>query len=516
MGYVSDMLRVTEDTAAMIKAATSGIDTTTAIAGIDFLPDLLSWFPVDTPFFNSVPRGQGKGAVAVIYESILNNLAAQNYRGVPKNQAAQIAQVQAQYTFSPYGVVGQGGRVTWDAIAQGEDYTDVLAVDTLFTINNTLIALEINQLNAAPFALPAISAPTLAASSTGGSIGAVTVYVKAAAKSGMNWYSGDGQGNMGSALPGPAANTSALTGSTNSVTASVPAVKGAAGYDWLVSTNGTTYYYYTTTPVNTVTITSVPSANQTVPTGYAGLFGSYGAGSPITGIVVTTDSSYDPTWIQGLTASILGDWSSTPQGPVPGSEGSSISLVTPGTGVSQGAYYQSLDGAPLTVSGASIEEIDRMDKTIYDTYQVSLSRLLVGSQVITDISNAFLDTPQAVMWLSPDARDGRLEGVMGGHVASYVNKTVGGHVIPLWLMPYLPPGQIVGVIDSLPFPGSNVTSALSVRTLYDFFRFDYGANRVLDTADAGPRYDFEVRSQLAFINKAAPICGVLANVGAGA
>ena len=105
--------------------------------------------------------------------------------------------------------------------------------------------------------------------------------------------------------------------------------------------------------------------------------------------------------------------------------------------------------------------------------------------------------------------------VAGGHVATYLNKTVNGKPIQLHLMPYLPPGKIISVIDSVPFPGANVNAALQVRTQYDFFRFDYGANRVVNTINGGPRYDFEIRSRQAFVNKASPLMGILDNIGAG-
>lgn len=509
MSWGSDVLGVTEETFSMIKAATSGIDTTTAIAGVDFIDDLMSWVPVDTPFFNSCPRAPGKGAKAVFWQTLLNVNSGQNWTGVQEDYAAQIANIQNQYTYSPYAVVGQGGRVTWDAIGQATDYADVLAVDTVQTVNQQLIALEVNQLNSAAFALPAIGTPTLVANTTGGSIPATTaVYVKVAARSGMNWYSG-GSG----AASAEATVTTAGSGSA-SVTASVTHVKSAAGYDWYVGSASGAEHYYTTTPTNTVTITFVPTTAQNVPTGYAGLAGSYGPSSPIAGpsTVPTTDSSYQTWWQNGLVASILGDWPSSPDQLL---AGETAALVTPGTGTTQGAYYESLDGAQLSVQGAGIAQIDTMNQTIYNTYQVSTSRLLMGSQVITDFANAFLDNPQAVTWLVPDARDGRLAAVMGGHVATYANKTVNGKPIELWLMPYLPPGKVVAVIDSLPFPGSNVTAALQVRTNYDFFRFDYGANRQSGVSDGGPRYDFEIRSRQAFVNKAAPVMGVLENIGAG-
>lgn len=510
MSWGADVLRVTEDTFQMIKSATAGIDTTTGIAGIDLIDDIMSWVPVDTPFFDSVPRGAGKGATAVFWQTLLNLNSSQPDGGTQANYAAPVINLQNQYTYSPYQTVGAGGRVTWDAIAQGEGQADVLAVDTLQTVNQQLLNLEIHQLNAQSFALPAIGAPTLTASTSGGTIPTTTaVYVKVAAMSGWNWYRGNGAGGYGSGVAS-AEETVTTSAAGSSVTATVPAVKGCAGYMWFVGSASGAEHYYTTTYVPTVTITSIPTAAANVPTGYAGLFN---AGQPGPSAVPTTDSSYQTYLQNGLVASILGDWAAQPDQAL--TAGAVANLVTPGSGYSQGAYWQDLGGAQLSVSGAALQQIDDMNRHIYDTYQVTPSRMLMGSQVITDIANAVLDNPQAVTWLVPTDADGRARVVAGGHVATYLNKTVNGRPIELHLMPFLPPGQIVSVIDSLPFPGSNVTSALQVRTQYDFFRFDYGANRETGTADGGPRYDFEVRSRQAFVNKAAGIMGVISGIGAG-
>ncbi len=506
MSAASDLLGVTQETFAMVKAATAGIDTTTAVAGIDLLADLMSWVPVDVPFFTSTPRGQGKGATAAIYQAIINSNALQPDGGIARDTAAPVVDVANQWVYSPYASIGAGGKVTWDAIAQGLDYADVLAVDTLQAINQLLISLEIHQLNAQSYALPAASAPTAVAATTGGSIAAsTTVYVKVAARSGVNWYRGGSQ-----AASAASSTTTASTGATNSVVASVTAVKGAAGYDWYVGSASGSEFYYTTTPVNTVTITSVPTAAQNVPTGYAGLYNAGGAGPTS---VPATDSSYQTFWQNGLVASITGDFSGQPDQALV--SGSQSNLVTPGTGISQGSYYASLDGAQLSVSGAALEQIDTMNRAIYDTWQITPTRLLMGSQVITDVTNAVLDNPQAITFLEPNGENGRARAQAGGHVATYLNKTVNGRPIKLCLMPYLPPGKVIAVSDEIPFPGANVTTPLQVRTQYDFFRFDYGANRESGVADGGPRYDFEVRSSQAFINRASPMMGVIENIGAG-
>lgn len=502
MSWGSDALGITEETFEMVKAATAGITAGSNIYGVT-VEELTSLVPVDTPFFLSTPRKQApRGARFAAWQILLNVNNTQPDGGVAREAAAPVINIQNQWVYSPYAVIGAGGHVSWDAMAEAEGTADALAVDTVQALNQHLITAEIHQLNAQSFALPTPGTVTVTPATTGGSIATGNVFVRVAALSGWNWYRGNGSGAFGSAAATAEVST-AVTGPNASVTAFVPAVKGAAGYAWFVSSTTGTEKYLTTTSTNTLTITSVPGSTQTIPTGLAGLFG---AGTTGPAAVPTTDSSFTTNLQNGLTASILGDWASSSD---PLGTSMVANLVTPGSGVTQGAYFASLDGKPFTVSGAAILELDKLNRTIYDTYNITVSRYLCGSNVITDISNAVLDNPQAVTWLVPTDRDGRAQITAGGHVATYLNKTVNGVPIEIHLMPYLPPSQLVAVVDRVPFPGANMTSPIGVSTLYDFFRFDYGADR----ANGGPRFDFETRSEQAFFNKAAPVCGILANIG---
>lgn len=501
MSWGADTLGVSEDTFDMIKAATAGIVTGTDLAGIDLQP-LISLVPTDTPFFNSTPRvGAKQGALFAYWQALLNINNQQVDVGVPFDQAAGLVQIQNQYVFSPFVPLGLGGTVTQDALAQAQGYADALAVATLETIKQVLIGLDIHQLNATSFALPVIGTVTLAASTTGGSIATSTAFVKCAARSGVNYYRGGSQVASAEA-------SIAVTGPTGSVTATVVAVKGAAAYDWYVSATTGTEKYYATTTVNTVVITAVTGATANVPS----LAGIFGAGLVGPSSVPVTDVSFQSYWQNGLIASITGDFASSLD--ALGVAGTVTNLVTPGSGTTQGAYFKSLDGGKLHVAGAALLEIDAMNQAIYDTYQLTATRLLMGSQTINDIANAVLNNPQAVTWLTPTDSEGRARVVAGGAVAVYLNKTVNGKPITLELQPHLAPGTIVAVVDEVPFPGANIDQVLSVETQYDFWRFDYGANRAAG-ATGGPRYDFEIRSKQAFRNKAAPVMGIIANVAAG-
>ncbi len=493
MSWGADVLGVTEDTFSMIKAATSGITYSTGIAGVDLQP-LVSLVPVDTPFRNSNPRVPAKqGAKYAYWRSLLNVNNTQSNAAVDFDFAGPVANISEQDVFAPFAPLAQGGVVTQDALAEANGYADALAVATLQTLNQLLISDDINQLVSIGYALPSIGTPSLTTAATGGSIGSGdAVHVQVAARSGPNYYYG-GSGVASS----DATITVGTTSSTNSVTASVAAVEAACAYDWFVGSTSTNQVYYTTTTVNTVTITSIPTVKQPLPS--LPLLSNVQPDTP-----PTADSSYESYWQTGLLGSILGDF--------PSSSGVNT-YVTPGTGTSQGAYYKSLDGGQLTVSGSAVEQLDAMNESIYNTWQISPTRYLMGSQSINDLSNVLLNTPQAVTYLQPS--DGRVGMQLGGYVATYLNKTVGGKAIALELQPHLPPGKIIAVVDSIPFPGANIDTVLSVETQLDYWRFDYGANRNAGTGGGGPRYDFEVRSIQAFRNKAGATMGVIDNIAAG-
>lgn len=503
MSWGADTLGVSEETFDMIKAATSGVVSGTDLAGINLQP-LISLVPTDTPFFNSTPRVASKqGALFAYWQALLNVNNQQVDVGVPFDNAAGLVQILNQYVFSPFVPLGLGGTVTQDALAQAQGYADALAVATLETIKQVLIGLDIHQLCAQSFALPTIGAISSVVSTTGGSIsGTAHVFSKVAARSGVNYYKG------GSGVASAENDSGATSGSTASVTLTVPAVKGAVAYDWYVSSTTGTEKYYTTTTTNTVVITSIPGTTQVVPS----LPGIYNAGQTGPASVPAADTSFQTYWQNGLLASILGDFSASPD--ALGVAGTVTNLVTPGSGTSQGAYYKSLDGGKLHVAGAALLELDAMNQSLYDAYQISPTRYLMGSQSINDIANAVLNNPQAVTWLVPTDSDGRARVIAGGAVALYLNKTVNGKPITIELQPHMPPGTIVAVVDEVPFPGANIDQVLSVETQYDFWRFDYGANRAAGSS-GGPRYDFEIRSKQAFRNKAAPLMGVISNIAQG-
>jgi len=483
MSAAADLLGVTEETFKMIKATVqNGWLTGLGVQGVD-LGDLISLVPVVTPFRNATPRVKPpQGANVAYWRALLDVTNAQPNPAVGNDFAGGLVEFEEQDVFAPFVPLRLTGRVTQDAIDIAEGYENALAVATMQTVNQLMIGEDKHGLMGQAYALPAIATPGLTVSATGGSIGTAAVNVKVAARSGINYYYG------GSGIASAQASVTPTAGTTNSVTATVAAVKGAVAYDWYVAG-----FYYTTTTVNTVVITSIPTANQPLPS-----LPDLSATAPTA--VPTADTSFSANYFNGLIASVLGDFGPT-------------SMVTPGTGTNSGSYYASLDGAALAVNGAAIAQVDAMNLAIWNKAKLSPTRYLMNATQSQEIANDILGSTAATTFLQPQDIESRQNVVAGGALGWYLNKAVGGAAIRVEVHPNVPPGTLIAVTDKIPYPGANIDAPMRFRVQRDYSQFAYGANFVAGTLGGGPRQDFDVTVRETFELKAPLTCGVLSNVG---
>ncbi len=492
-GLTSSMEELSAETVALLqKAQTSGLLTSTGVQGVD-LSGLVSLIPVNVPARNNTsafPRViAGEGSQTALWRSLLNINAQQASAAVGNDYAGSMTLFQEQDVIAPYRPLAKAGRVTLDAVAVARNYADALAVAELQTLNQLFIAQDMTIINGQAFALPAVATPTLTASATGGSIPASTaVYVKVAARSGVNYFD--------NGLSGPAsaaANvTTGSTGSTNTVTASIAAVKGAVAYDWWVGTSAA-QFYYTTTTVASVTITSVPTANQALPN------------LPLLSQVAppatppTADGSYSANYYNGVIASTLGDYGSA--GP-----------VTPGSGTASGATFIDNGGAALTLTGGGIGLLDTINEDLWASVQLSPTAYMVNSLQANEISQLILSSSSALTYLPPTDADARTNLAGGGYIGRYINRAAGGVPVAIEVHPRVAPGTIIARTDRVPFPGSNIGTVFSVRCQYDTMRFSYQANYNPGVSGGGPRYDFEIRSMETLVNSAPVAQAIACNV----
>jgi hypothetical protein len=491
---------VTEETlAAISKAQTTGILTSTGVYSYDLSP-LVSLIPVVTPFRDIVSRVKSSdGNPYAVWRAIMDTTAAQPDPSMGFDYAANEVVFQEQDFQARYKPTGLAGLVTQDAFDLGTGYADPFQVATFQTLNQVLIGDDRKLLGGQSFALARPAAPTIAQVASGGTIGATTVYVGVAARTGSGYYygSGNSQGNS--------ASTTFASGATNSLNASTPAVRGAVAYDWFQSANGSTWYYYTTTTVNTVTFNKVIAVDQALPTGTAvpDLTTSWkgAANTKPTFNAAADNGSANANDYDGFMASLAGDYNGNGQ------------WVTPGTGTANPSTFKSLDGAALTFAGGQVQEIENyIFLSLWNQIKASPTALMMNAAQAQEIANLVLSSSASTTFLNTDS-SGRISVTAGGRVGEIVNAPAGGVTVPIEVHTSLPPGTIIARTDRVPFPQANISNVLEYRNLRDTAQFDYGISRIAGTAGGGPRREFEIRSVGAFVNRAPVAMATLSNVG---
>lgn len=497
------MENVSEETlAAISKAQTTGILESTGIYSYD-LSGLVSLVPVVTPFRDIVARKQSPdGNPYAVWRAIMNANSSQADPSMGFDYAANEVVFIEQDFQAKYMPTGYAGLVTQDAFDLAKGYGDPYAIATFQVLNQVLIGDDRKLMGAQSFALARPAAPTLAQADTGGTIAASTqVYVGVAARTGSGYYYGSGNSRGNSAN----VTTSTVAASTHKVTATVASVRGAVCYDWFQSADGNTWYYYTTTTVNTVTMTKTISANEPFPsaTTCPDLSTTWkGTASTKPTINTAADNgSANANDYDGFLASLCGDYSSTGQ------------WAQSGTATANPSYNSSLDGAALTLTGGTVTEIEaNLFLPLWQQVKCSPTALMVNAVQAQEIANLVLGANSATTFLTTD-KAGRVSTTAGGRVGEIVNAPAGGVTVPIEVHVSLPPGTIVARTDRVPFPQANISSVLEYRALRDTAQFDYGISRVANTAGGGPRKEFEIRSNGAFLNRAPVAMAVMQNVG---
>lgn len=494
---------ISEETLAAIKKAqTTGITEATGLYSYD-LSGLISLIPVVTPFRDLVARkGSPDGNPFAVWRAFMDATNSQPDPSMGFDFAAPEMVFKEQDFQARYKPTGMAVNVTQDAFDMAKGYGDPYANATFQVLNQVLIGDDRKQMGAQSFALAAASAPTLTQHASGGTIGAVQVYVGVAGRTGSGYYYGSGNSQ------GAGNNTTFGSGAANSVSATTTAQRGAVAYDWFQSSNGTTWFYYGTTTVNAITMTSVITSNNVVSTGSAvpdltaiwkgllptasGYTGPTYNGSADNGSANAND--YD-----GFLASLSGDYDGNGK------------WAQPGTGTANPSVWNSLNGAPLTLTGGTITEIEQyIFLTLWQQVKCSPTAVMVNASQAQEIANLILGSGSATTFLNTDA-SGRISVTAGGRVGEIVNAPAGGVTVPIEVHVSLPPGTIVGRTDRVPFPQANISSVLEQRTLRDTAQFEYGIARVAGVQGGGPRKESEIRTVSAFINRAPVAMATISN-----
>jgi len=498
-----DVDEISAETLQIFKSATSGIISSTGIAGVD-LSDLIQLIPVPTDYRDELARTRPEmGATTAQWEVLLNVNNQQPKGSVAYDAAGPLALISEMNVSAPYQPIAMGYTVTRDAIAKARGYANAQAIAIYNSINQWKISEDKLAIGAQAFPLQRPTAPTVTDASTGGSVPpSTTVHVGVAARTGSGYFycNGDGlglghgnsQGNVGQVT------TSTVAGNTHSVSASTVSVVGGACYDWFQSADGVTWHYYTTTTVPSVTMTSVITVDQTPPTDptLPGGLPDLSTTTPTFNAAADNGSAgtgASPEF-NGLWATITGDYNNG-------------AITTHGGGTKSGATIIDAAGSQFTVSGGGIVQLDQLNSNYYNQTKLSPSAYMVSAQEANSLSALVLNSPSAVTYLTMNDPEGRSQIVAGGRVGSYVNR-VTGQQVPIKLYPNQPPGTLIAKRDSVPYPNANISRVTEMRCLDDLYQFQYGADR----AHGGPREDGESRAVETFINRAPVVFGMIQSI----
>ena len=223
------------------------------------------------------------------------------------------------------------------------------------------------------------------------------------------------------------------------LSATVAGTQGAVAYAWYVGTAGSETLQ---------AITGINSATFAAPL----------AGSRQAATAITADCSTNATGFDGLLTAAL-------------KAGNGAYVNALATGVAG-------TGTTLTSSGhGSVNEIDTMLQSLWDSYQVSPTTLWVNSQQLKDIAAKVLSSGSGpLLQYFQNPADGEARMTAGTAIDFYFNPFLnGGMRIPIKIHPFVPPGTILGYAADLPiqYQSNEVPNVAEVKVRRDYYQVDW-------------------------------------------
>lgn len=483
-------------------ATTTGYQTGTGLIGYDLSGPAKQL----VPFMSGLRQRFGRvkapiGSLRAHWKAITKINANNQSPTMAFGSAANTIATTEQDFSAAYHPIGFGDTVMWDAEVMAQGFDNVRARSTANTLLKLMEAEDILLLGGQSFGLNTPVLNALSVSTTLGHISAASVDVICACRTLEGYYYLNGSTNF--QTPGSTiATASGMTGSTNQITATLAAaIPGAVVYDWYVGVHGGTMYYYTSTTITTVSITSVPIQAATPNFAITPLM----VAPPATLVAGGTDTSGDPNSIDGLLASITGNFTTDSTG----------TLCKNGTGNPTGATFVDNHGGVLTGNNGTVNEIDALLFALWWNARINPSLITLNSIDHYNLSNKIINSGGAYTLFRPDQLSERQKAIGGAFVATYINKAVNGAPIPLMSHPWAVQGTIAAITETVPYPNSEINNVFEVETQEEYNLKEYPAPRLANQTNGGPRYDYDERAIEAFKNYAPVVCGCLSNVANG-
>ena len=470
------------------KAITTG----SGLIAYDLQAPAKNLYPVNTPIIKSLPRVQGGIGVATNWRAVNSIIGSgfDNTGWVAEGQrAGQMSYVTSNKSVG-YATLGEEDQASWEAIAAGRTFEDIQATMTTRLLQKMMLKEEMAVLAGnVSLQLGTPVAPSLSSSGTGATLPTATysVIVVALTLEGFRNSSivngvatskvitgADGKSftiNGGSSNKSASATQAVTLGA--GLLATATASVGAAGYAWYVGTVGNELLQRITTLNSTVFSAPLTTGTQAATN-------------------VTADCSTNSLGFDGLLTTAL----------KPGSGAYVNTLATGTVGT----------GTVLTASGkGSVNEIDQMLQTMWDSAQVSPTVLWVNSQQQKDITTRCLSSGSApLLQYFKDPGTGEVRLTAGSVVDFYFNPFLnGGMKIPVKIHPAIPAGTILAYADDLPvqYQSNEVPNVAEIKVRRDYYQVDWPVTTRAQMVG--------VYSEEALAVYFPPAMGVINNIAAG-
>lgn len=469
----------------LAKAFTQSGSAVTGLTAYDLEAPAKTLYPVLTPLRNSIPRVSGKGGIQANWKAVTGINVNNAGIGVGEGQRGMVIQTTVAEYNAAYKGIGLEDNVTFEAQYAGEGFEDVKARATLGLLQSVMLGEErviLGGNNSLSLVAPAV--PTLAVSTTGGTLAANTysvivipltleAFFGASIAGGVpvsgNRTLADGTVqayNGGAGAKSAAASSGLTTGSTSSITGSTTAVAGAVAYAWFWGVAGSELLGAITT-LNSVAITAAATGTQNA-------------------TAFTTNGSQNSFLYDGLLTMAMN----------PAFGGYNYVMPNGVAGV----------GTKLTADGkGGVVEIDNALRSFWDRLRLSPTCIWVSAQEAQGITQAVLTGNSSPAFrFNIDASQAGIAGSM--NVSSYLNKygMAGVKDIPIMIHPNMPAGTILFDTHTLPYQLSGVTNVRQIKTRQEYYQIEWPLRT--------RRYEYGVYADEVLQHYFPPSLGVIRNI----
>ena len=396
--------------------------------------------------------------------------------------------VTEQDYVASYAGIGLEASIDWEAVWSGGKEFDNKATLVQSLLRAVMIGEENIILNGnASMPLGTTPAPTISAGgvtgtfSTGTVFGFVTALTARALANATVSLAGVPYGQVtrvnidgtstqyGTGAAAISASASfGVSGTSQSVQMTVPAVKGAAGYAWYLGTSATNATLSAITTVNKVVLTAFVPGTQLC-----------------TAANSATDGSANVLVFDGFLTQAL---------------------------KSNAGYFASLDGNVLTADQANgIVEIDTALQWFWDNKRLSPTEIWVNSQEARNINKKIVASGGVPLFRftlpgGTGSEDDKPALLGGASIAKYWNKFT-QQFLDIRIHPNLAPGTIFFNSSEIPYPLSGVDNVTFVRCRRDYYQIEWPV--------VSRQYVYGVYADEVLVCRAPFSLGVIANVANG-